>query len=54
VGYTAWSGLSGNTLPVAVDDSADTYENMPVTIDVLTNDRDEDVGALTVRTCERA
>jgi hypothetical protein len=39
---------------VAVDESADTDKDTPVTNNVLANDCDVDGGTLTVRTCERA
>ena len=37
-----------NVPPVAADDSADTNEDVPVTIDVLTNDFDPDTDPLTI------
>ena len=41
-------GPPDNIPPVAADDSADTDEDTAVTIDVLTNDSDEDGDTLTV------
>lgn len=37
-----WSGSNENIPPVALDDSTNTNENVPITIDVLANDSDPD------------
>jgi hypothetical protein len=43
-----YHGDTGNRAPLAVDDTATTEENTPVTVDVLANDTDPDGDVLTV------
>ena len=47
------TGGGDNQLPQAVDDSGATFENTPVTIDVLANDSDPDGDDLTVISVEQ-
>jgi hypothetical protein len=43
--YPADQGLTQNTAPVAVNDTAITYQDVPININVLSNDTDPDPGA---------
>ncbi|HLF41162.1 MAG TPA: cadherin-like domain-containing protein, partial [Acidimicrobiia bacterium] len=45
----AMTALNANEPPVAVDDLVSIDEDTPITVDLLTNDRDPDGGVLTLR-----
>jgi len=44
--YPSDQNLTNNTAPVAVNDTASTYQDLPVTINILANDSDPDPGAV--------